>query len=73
MGTPTLTHQNPMTKKFTLNIDDIKNINLTEMMGHIPSIETQKAMVEAIDQLIAEGKSEQEATKLVFESKNKPH
>ena len=61
-----------MTKAFTLNTDDIKNLNLADLMEHIPSIETQKAMTETIDQLIAKGMSQEEAVKLVFENNKKP-
>ena len=62
-----------MTKEVTLNIDDIKNLNLAELMDHIPCIETQKAMAEAIDQLIAKGMSKEEAVRLVFENNKLRH
>ncbi len=50
-----------MTDEKKINIDDILNISLE----NVPPIEVQEAMVDEIERLVAEGKSQGEAYKLV--------
>jgi len=54
---------------------DLDTVECLEI-GNLPSLVTQKAMVEEIERLKTEGKSSEEACKLVFENndlKNMPH
>ena len=58
-----------MTKEVTLDIKDIFDLDIDDL----PSVEQQKAMVEEIERLRAEGKSDAESIRLVLEHNRKLH
>ncbi len=63
-----------MSDEFSLDIDDIAKIRINELLGNnIPSIDVQKAMVEEIERLRDEGKSDAESIRLVFEHNKELH